>query len=216
MKKSIASVMLFALLSSAHAADIIAAEDPMVINVDQTVPAQPSADRWAGAYLGVSIGHGYLNDEIPAIGAKASGDDAVYGAFAGYNLQWGPVVVGAEVSADKADIMFTDGSTIASKYMYSARLRGGLANELVFAYGTIGIQRGVTNEVPLIGLFAPMNTDTALELGAGIDVAVTQNIALGLNYTYARYEKFGDYKFFGNTVDVETQKFLVRLSYQFN
>lgn len=209
MKKSFASVIFFALLGSASAADITPVEDPMVVNIDQSAPAQPTAERWAGLYGGIAIGQGYLEDSAPA---KA--DDTIYGGFAGYNLQWGPVVIGAEVSGEKADIMFTDGSTIASKFMYGARLRGGLANEHIFAYGSVGVQHGVTNQVPAIGLLAPMNEDTALQLGAGVDVALTQNLALGLDYTYTKYKKFGGFVFFGNTVDVETKKILVRLSYK--
>jgi outer membrane immunogenic protein len=211
MKKSFVSVLFFGFLGAAHAADMPAENDPLVVDVEQASPAQPSADRWAGAYVGISAGHGWLTDSAPA-----EGDDSIYGAFAGYNLQWGPVVIGAEVGGEKADIMFTDGSTIASKYMYGARLRGGLANDYVFAYGSVGVQHGVTNEVPFIGLVAPMNEDTALQLGAGVDVAVTKNVALGLDFTYTKYEKFGDFTFFGTTVDVETKKLLLRLSYKFN
>jgi outer membrane immunogenic protein len=220
MKKSVVSVLFFAFLgsaySSAHAADIIAPEDPLVVNADQALPSEPVAERWGGAYVGISIGQGYLNDVITSIGAKAEGKDIVYGGFAGYNLQWGPVVVGAEIGGEKADIVFNDGSTIASKYMFGARLRGGLANDYVFAYGSIGVQHGITNEVPGLGLVAPMNKDTALELGAGVDVAITRNIAMGLDYTYAKYKKFGNFAIAGGHVDVETQKILLRLSYKFN
>lgn len=211
MKKSVVSVLFFAFVGSANAASTDAADGPLVVNADQALPAAPVAERWAGAYVGLALGHGYLKDTAPA-----EGDDSIYGGFAGYNLQWGPVVVGAEISGEKADIMFTDGSTIASKYLYSARLRGGLANEYVFAYGSIGVQHGVTNEVPFIGLVSPMNKDTALQLGAGIDVAVTKNLALGVDYTYTKYHKFGGFTVFGNTVDVEAQKILLRLSYQLN
>jgi opacity protein-like surface antigen len=216
MKKFIVPVMFFGLFGSAYAADIVPSEDPLVINADQAVPAEPIAERWAGAYVGLSIGHGYLNDVITSIGAKATGEDIIYGGFAGYNLQWGPVVIGAEIGGEKADIMFTDGSTIASKYMFGARLRGGLANDYVFAYGSIGVQHGITNEVPTLGLVSPMNRDTALQLGAGVDVAITRNVAMGLDYTYTKYEKFGDFAIAGGYVDVETQKLLLRLSYKFN
>jgi opacity protein-like surface antigen len=216
MKKTIVPVLFFACFGSAHAADIVPFEDPLVLNADQTVAAEPIAERWAGAYVGLSIGQGYLNDVITSIGAKAAGDDIIYGGFAGYNLQWGPVVIGAEIGGEKADIMFTDGSTIASKYMLGARLRGGLANDYVFAYGSIGFQHGITNEVPGLGLVSPMNKDTALQLGAGVDVAITRNVAMGLDYTYTKYEKFGNFPIAGGNVDVETQKLLLRLSYKFN
>jgi outer membrane immunogenic protein len=211
MKNLLASVLFFALSGTSFAADILPTEDPLVVNADQVTPAAPSADRWGGAYVGVAIGHGFLKDSLPA-----TGDDTIYGAFAGYNLQWGPIVLGAEIGGEKTDIMFTDGSTIAAKHMYGAKLRGGLANDWVFAYGSVGVQHGVTNEVAFLGLVSPMNEDTALQLGAGIDFAVTNNLAVGVDYTYAKYEKFGNFVFLGNTVDVETRKILLRLSYRFN
>jgi outer membrane immunogenic protein len=211
MRNALVSVLFFALSGTAYAADIVPVEDPLVVNADQLTPAAPAAERWAGPYVGVAIGHGFLKDSLPA-----EGDDTIYGAFAGYNLQWGPIVFGAEIGGEKTDIMFTDGSTIAAKHMYGARLRGGLANEWAFAYGSIGVQHGVTNEVAFLGLVSPKNEDTALQFGAGIDFAVTNNLALGVDFTYAKYEKFGNFSFLGNTVDVETKKLQLRLSYRFN
>jgi outer membrane immunogenic protein len=211
MKKLLVSVVFFALAGTAFAADMVPADDPLVINADQTTPPEPVADRWAGPYVGIALGRGYLKDSAPA-----EGEDTIYGAFAGYNLQWGPIVLGVEATADKTDIVFNDGSAIASKYMYGARLRGGLANEYVFAYGSIGAQHGVTNKIPAFGLVSPFNEDTALQLGAGLDVAVTKNIALGADFTYTKYKEFGDFRFFGQTVDVETKKLMLRLSYRFN
>jgi outer membrane immunogenic protein len=210
MKKLLSSVLFFALAGTAHSADIVAPEEPMVVNAEQITPAEPSSDRWAGAYFGVAIGQGYLADHAPLLNARAEGDDTIYGAFAGYNMQWGPFVAGVEASVDRANILFTDGSGIRSEFMYAAKLRGGLANDWAFAYATIGAEHGVTN------LPAPFSKDTTLQLGAGIDFAVTRNLAIGANFTYAKYRQFADFTFFGSTVDVETKKLMVRMSYQFN
>lgn len=163
-------------------------------------PAMPVAERWGGFYAGVSLGRGFLKDTIPA-----RGKDWMFGGFAGYNHQWGSFVAGVEGSIDKADILFDDGSGIASEYIYSARVRAGWANEKVFIYGSLGAEHGTTINLP------PANSsDTALQLGGGIEYAVTGNVAIGTDYTYTKYKEFGDLP-----LDVTTQRLQARISYAF-
>lgn len=205
MKKYIVSAFLMIAAGAASAADIEPQDDAPVINASEAIAAEPIAERWGGFYVGAAIGQGYLTDSAPA-----KGNDAVYGAYAGYNKQWGNFVAGIEASADNADILFTDGSGIKSKFLYAARVRAGWANDRFFAYGSIGAQHGVTN------LPAPFAKDTALQLGAGVDVALTKHLSLGVDATFTKYKKFADFTFFGNTVDVDTKKVQARLSYTFN
>jgi outer membrane immunogenic protein len=216
MARFLSSVLFCVISSTAIAADAVPLEDPQIITADQALPAAPAQDRWGGAYVGLSVGHGYLEDYATLFGVTASGDDMTYGAFAGYNLQWGNFVAGAELSVDRANILFTDGSNIRSEFMYGAKLRGGLANDWAFAYASVGVEHGVTNINTLFPAQANASTDTALQLGAGVDIAVTSNIAVGANYTYAKYKEFGGFSFLGSSVDVETQKLQLRLVYSFN
>jgi outer membrane immunogenic protein len=216
MTRVLSSILFCVISTTAIAADAVPVEDPQIITADQAVPEAPSKDRWAGAYAGVSIGHGYLQDYATLFGVTAEGDDMTYGAFAGYNFQFGHFVVGAEVSADRANILFTDGSNIRSEFMYDVKLRGGLANDWAMVYATVGVEHGVTNIHALFPAQANASNDSALQLGAGIDIAVTDNIAVGANYTYAKYKEFGGFSFLGSSVDVETQKLQLRLSYRFN
>ncbi|MGL4488344.1 MAG: outer membrane protein, partial [Rhizobiaceae bacterium] len=62
----------------------------------------------------------------------------------------------------------------------------------------------------------PFSKDTALQVGAGVDFAVTKNISLGVDASYAKYKRFADFTFFGNTVDVDVKKVQARVSYTFN
>jgi opacity protein-like surface antigen len=204
MKKRVVLAFLYASMSAAHAADISAPDDIPVINASEITQAEPVTERWGGAYIGVAIGQGYLSDTVPA-----KGSNTVYGGYAGYNAQWGHFVAGVEVSADNSDITFNDGSGIKAKFMYAGRVRAGWANNWMLAYTSLGAQHGVTN-IP-----TPYSKDTALELGAGVDFAVTRHISLGANFTYAHYKKFADFPLFGG-VDVDTKKVQARLSYTFN
>jgi outer membrane immunogenic protein len=205
MKKYLVSAVMLLAMNSAYAADMVAPDDAPVINASETAVAEPVAERWGGFYVGAALGQGYLKDSAPA-----TGHGWVQGAFVGYNKQWGNFVAGVEGTIDNADITFTDGSGIKSKVLYAARVRAGFANDWMFAYGSIGAQHGTTN------LPKPFAKDTALQLGAGVDFAVTKNITLGADFTYAKYKKFADFTFFGNTVDVETKKLQARVSYSFN
>lgn len=200
MKQFVVAVLFASVAGGALAADTNDAVDPQVIAADEPMSA-PVAERWGGLYLGASIGYGFLKDTIPA-----EGKDWAYGGFIGYNKQWGNFAVGAEVGLDYADILFNDGSGIKSEYMYNAKVRAGWANELLFAYASVGVQHGTTINLP------PANSkDTTLQLGAGIDFAVTQKISLGTDYTYAKYKNFGDLP-----LDVTTQKLQARVIYTFN
>lgn len=197
-------LIVTAVLALAASAGLANADEPEVIKADTSMaePAKmPVAERWGGAYVGVSLGYGFLKDTIPA-----EGKDWMFGGFVGYNLQWGNIVVGIEGSADHADILFDDGSGIASKQIFTARARAGWANDKVFIYGSLGAEHGTTINLP------PANArDTAMQLGAGMEYAVTDKVAVGTDYTYTYYKEFGDLP-----LDVWTQRLQTRLIYSFN
>ena len=198
MKRLIFTAVLALAASGVPFASQSFADEPEVIKADAASADQPSmpvGERWGGFYAGVSLGYGFLTDTIPA-----EGKDWIFGGFAGYNHQWGNFVAGVEGSIDK-----TDGSGIAGEYIYAARVRAGWANDKVFIYGSLGAEHGTTINLP------PANSsDTALQLGGGVEYAVTSNIALGTDYTYTKYKEFGDLP-----LDVTTQRLQARISYAF-
>lgn len=197
-------LIVTAVLALAASAGFANADEPEVIKADTSMaePAKmPVAERWGGIYVGVSLGYGFLKDTIPA-----KGKDWMYGGFVGYNHQWGNFVAGVEGGIDHADILFDDGSGIASKHIYTARVRAGWANEKVFIYGSLGAEHGTTVALP------PANSnDTAMQFGAGFEYAVTDKVAVGTDYTYTYYKEFGDLP-----LDVWTQRLQTRLIFTFN
>jgi outer membrane immunogenic protein len=204
MKPLILTAFLALAASGAHAADLggmDAPSDPDVIQADGPGGAAPVAERWGGFYAGAAVGYGLLEDTAPA-----EGKDWVFGGYVGYNHQWGSFVAGVEGGMDYADILFTDGSGISSRYLYSGRVRAGWANQKIFVYGSLGLQHGTTVNLP-----AANSKDTAMQLGGGFDFAVTDKVSLGTDYTYTKYKNFGDLP-----LDVSTQKVVARVTYTFN
>jgi outer membrane immunogenic protein len=197
------AVFAFAAPGFAHIG-LVEADEPEVISADMSAPekpAMPTAERWGGVYAGVSLGHGFLKDTVPA-----QGKDWIYGGFVGYNHQWGNFVAGVEGSIDRADILFDDGSGIGSKHLFTARVRAGWANDKVFIYGSLGAEHGTTINLP------PANSkDTTLQFGGGFEYAVTDKVSVGTDYTYAKYKEFGDLP-----LDVSNQRLNARLIYTFN
>jgi opacity protein-like surface antigen len=154
----LAGSSLIALTGSTLAADLPVAKAPP--------PAVMAS--WAGFYLGAHGGYGWKRDDfsepsnffvtepLPINGIRSKG--AVYGAQAGYNWQFGPVVTGLEIDFSVTDIKGSngvsqslvvpgEGSVSASetlgenvKYLGSARARlGWLPAANVLLYGTAGL-----------------------------------------------------------------------------
>jgi opacity protein-like surface antigen len=134
----------------------------------RTAPPPAVMASWAGFYLGAHGGYGWKRDDfselsnffvtepLPINGIRSKG--AVYGAQAGYNWQFGPVVTGLEIDFSVTDIKGSngvsqslvipgEGSASSSetlgenvKYLGSARARlGWLPAGNVLLYGTAGL-----------------------------------------------------------------------------
>lgn len=206
MKRLILAAWLGSAATGAYAADVIDApeSDPQVITADGGSVAAPSPSRWGGAYAGVALGAGFLWDSL-----DATGRDKVLGGYVGYNHQYNRFLVGAEFGAQSAPITFNDGSGVASKAFYQARVKAGLATDKWALYGTIGVQHATSNLALVPGTDPVKNT--TLQWGAGADYAINDRISTGLDYTYAFHENFGK-----SGIDVKVQQLLVRLSYKFN
>lgn len=206
MNRLIFAAFLASAAASAHAADIVTVPDadPQVIAADGSMMAPPATSRWGGAYGGVSGGAGFLWDSL-----NATGRDKAFGGYIGYNHQFNRFIASAEFAAQNAPITFNDGSGVASKAFYQARLRAGVATDKWMLYGSIGVQHATSNLVLAPGTDPVKNT--ALQWGGGIEYAVTDRISTGLDYTYAFHENFGK-----SGIDVKVQMLQARLSYKFN
>ena len=218
MRTLLASACLLIVSVSANAADTVLSDSPAIIRADTSAGVtEPAPERWGGVYGGISVGHGFLKDSLPA-----EGHDWIFGGHVGYNYQMGNFVAGIEGNMDRADIMFEDGSAVASEMIYAARFRAGYGTDRFLVYGTIGVEHGTTRRGNLAFFGVTEDPkDTTLQLGGGVDVALTDKISLGLDYTYAKYKNFGgladNYPLvFPNPLEVTTQKLGARLTYTFN
>jgi outer membrane immunogenic protein len=208
---SAACILMMAV--SAHAGGAAAPGDDMVIRagIDESpAPSSASADRWTGAYAGLSLGYGLLWDSQDA---RARGMD--FGGFAGYNIRVaGPIVGGLEAEFNHINREFDDNIGVYAKDVMSAKLRLGYAHDRFFAYGLVGAQHA-TSVVPTFLSTSGQAADTTYMLGAGVDVAVTSKIALGAEYTRAVYHSF-DYPPTVLPIDVHVQRVNARLTYKIN
>lgn len=128
-----------------------------------------------GAFQGAQVG-GHIGAAIGGNG-DISPTGVTGGAYAGYNLQNGPIVGGVEADTQVGSVSGGGhGGTLNQNWMTSARVRGGYAFGNILAYGTVGpawssssfSRNGFTADKPLSGY----------TFGGGGEMAVTRNISV--------------------------------------
>jgi outer membrane immunogenic protein len=198
--------------ASAHAGGAAAPGDDMVIRagIDESpAPSSASSERWTGAYAGLAAGYALLWDS-----QNATANGADYGGFIGYNVRIrGPIVGGLEAEYMHIGREFSDHIGVIANETFAAKLRVGYAHDRFFAYALAGAQHA-TSKVPFPWA-GYRSVDSTYVLGAGVDVAVTDRIAIGAEYTRAFYKDF-DKATLGFPLDVRVQRFNARLSYKIN
>ena len=176
-----AAAIIFA-VPAAQAADLPMAEPaPAVVAV-------PSF-TWTGPYVGAQVGYGWQRS------VNQSQKGWMLGGFLGYNYQFdnSPVVIGVET-----DLNWTDqdgkrnargGTTKVSKDWNGAtRARVGYAFDRVLVYGAAGLAYE-NREVKRNPGGKDDKTATGWTVGAGVDVAVTDNVFVRGEYRYTDYGK---------------------------
>ena len=214
LKITATAACILAMTAASVANEVLAfPSSDMVIRagIDEgSAPKAASSDRWTGAYAGLAAGYGMLWDSQKA---RARGVD--FGGFAGYNIRVaGPVVGGLEAEFNHINREFDDKIGVYAKDVFSAKLRLGYAHDRFFAYGLVGAQHA-TSEVPTFLAASGTAADTTYLIGAGIDVAVTNRIAVGAEYTRAYYHSF-DFPTVYFPIDVSVQRVNARLTYKIN
>lgn len=174
------------------------------------------AQDWSGAYAGLSLGRTTFDQVASSGGVPGPRTDELatsLGIFAGYQKQSGQLVYGAELALSKASFA-PDGTIHISDtdYAYvdlSARL--GYAVGPVLLYGKAGISHA---DVTYTGPGVTIGTDGTL-LGIGADYAISDQIALGLDYTVRNLET--DIEFGGSpfNIDDKSESLSLRLGYRF-
>jgi outer membrane immunogenic protein len=218
-KKVLAASALFFASLQASAQEMpmpSAPADDMVIRAgidDTEAPRGVSPDRWLGAYAGLTGGYSHIWDSF-----EANANGKLIGGFAGYNIRVaGRFAAGLEAEYANFKRPFDDGSGVEATESFTAKIRGGYAHDRFFAYGMIGAQHA-TSKAVLATPVGPLSlelADTTYVLGAGVDVAVTDRLSVGAEYSRAFYHSY-DYPKFPLPVDVRTQQFKARVAYKIN
>jgi outer membrane immunogenic protein len=103
---------------------------------------------WAGFYVGFNAGGGWADNRFDiSTGENLKPTGGVFGGQAGYNWQFGSLVVGVEGDFDGADISKTDPFGLNQKTEWLASARGRLGYSFlpnVLVYGTAGAGWGHT------------------------------------------------------------------------
>ena len=168
---------------------------PVVIAalVASTVPAL--AEDWAGAYGGFQFSA--LSGEASGT-ADGTGTGGLVGLHAGYGVDFGTFVLGAEVDIDFGGIDLGDAAEIES--VARLKLRAGTDLGRTFVYGTAGVARAETSLGQGDGGFA----------GVGAGWRLGARLMVGGEVLYQRFDDID-----GSGVDAEATTATARVTFSF-
>ncbi len=151
-----------------------------VFPVTQIAP--PAAADWSGFYAGGMVSFDssdrlqFFEDGNPqAITALTSVTS--FGGFAGYNIQSGSMVYGAELAISSGGLYLTAAPDSHYQAVYDLKARVGYSFGNVLAYGVIGgsfsnLDQGVIEQYASSGF----------TYGAGVDYQFNQHMFVGVEY----------------------------------
>ena len=178
-----------------------AADIPVKRVAPIAAPAPPSYLNWSGFYLGVNGGGegGRSHFNFDGLGAtpgrfRASGWQA--GGTAGYNYQFGHVVLGVESDIDWSNLKGSTTCPITgltcqtqNNWLGTVRGRAGYAFDRFLPYVTGGLAVGDINaNIPGIGSASATNAGWAA--GAGLEYAVSNNWSAKMEYLHVNLGSF--------------------------
>ncbi len=199
-------------------------------------PIAPSAYDWSGGYIGIVGGYGsgevdgstavpdtHNIDDFPGILDDANG--YLIGGTLGYNYQMDSIVFGleADISYSSLDDEFVTGDPEWEAdlgWLATVRPRIGFAMDKFLPFITGGLAIGdmtlssFDNVSPGTPEGKDSNTMIGWTIGAGLEVAVTENISVKAEYNYVDFGKedfdLTDNTFFGvenRDMDIHLVKF---------
>lgn len=196
----LAAAALGACAAPALAADL--ARAPVRVYVSPAV--------WNGAYFGAQAGYAWASTPLGISAPPTTAFEDIdpkgltYGVHAGYDLQFGALVVGAVADAELSSIeKRRDGVRVAGVFIpapgrvdvsWQASLRGRLGFALIpdlLLYGTGG---AAFSNLEVLTTFpaaaSGSQTMTGWTAGAGLAYSITRGIAASIEYRYTGFGKF--------------------------
>lgn len=180
----------------------VLAGGPTIVEPDPmpAVAAPASSTDWSGPYAGLSYGR-FSGDFTSSVGVMSFPTDYESsngpGAFLGYNFQRGQMVYGGELSYSKTSMMIiADGDDFLDS-LIDLRGRVGYSVGRALVYGSVGYSRG---DLTINGTDNP--TVSGASFGVGVDVKVTQQVFVGIDYTSRNLSGTNENP--ANTFDMDT------------
>lgn len=207
MRRLILGLMVAGFAPAAYAADygdiLRGSEeyDPRP-NYETYVPGHPNYFSWGGGYIGAQVGYGTASTNFelgdPAnlwiVVGDASDRSFVWGAFAGYNVQWENAVLGIELGYNHTSLSATfvdpfGADSFALHDVGHLRGRMGWANGFYMPYVALGFAfaRGDVDRTRVPPATRYVRDDAwfyGWTAGLGLDFALTANLFVRAEYEY--------------------------------
>jgi outer membrane immunogenic protein len=144
-------------------------------------PAPARGYYWQGPYVGANLG--YQWGSVSNAGNDPSG--VMGGIQAGYNWQFGQLVLGGEtdLQLSDADDRFA-GWKFSNPWFGTLRGRAGYAMNNILLYGTVGLAYGTIRAQNLALGLEESRTTYGWTAGAGLEVALSGNWSAKAEYLY--------------------------------
>jgi outer membrane immunogenic protein len=195
MKRALLVGVALSVLGAVH---VMAADLPNRRVAPAPAYIPPPVFSWTGFYAGVNGGGVFGDFTKGGKNAFGSPSGGLVGATAGYNQQYGNIVVGVEGDIDWADAsnkktltgpVYTKGQLEA---LGTVRGRLGYAIDRVLLFGTAGYAGGEVKtsltDVPNGLGFSDSSYRNGWVAGAGVEYAFTNNISAKAEYLYSQLE----------------------------
>ncbi|WP_077963161.1 outer membrane protein [Ensifer adhaerens] len=140
----------------------------------------PPAFSWSGAYVGAHGGLGFTGSPNPF----ADRNGVALGVQAGYNMQAGPGIVGAEIEGSYlGDTEHkVNGGKLKEKWRGAIKAKAGLTFDQTLVYGTAGY--AMTSYKKAGGVQKDVGFKGGYLLGAGVEQAFAGGLSAKLEYNY--------------------------------
>lgn len=172
----------------------------------------PPAFQWSGAYVGVHGGTAFTRMPNPFAGRNGwSG-----GVQAGYNIQTGPAVFGAELEGSYLGGAEhnVEGGKIKEKWRAAAKAKAGIAFDQTLVFGTAGLAMTTFDKAG--GVRDTDSRKLGYLVGAGVEQAFAGGLSAKIEYDYIRTPDVETRSAFGKAkTDIGSQELKAGLNYRF-